>query len=248
MQFAAIFPMTALGWIVVRRFSQALSISENYNKELTTKIQEAHSELKSGFDKLRQYENEKAINSERERVMRDMHDGVGAHIVSTLAMIEVGKFDQQEISSSLKDALNELRNIIDSLDPLANNVLSILASVRERFETRLNKANIKLIWRLSEKDIYPDLSPESALHFMRFLQEALTNVVKHAAATTICISTTDINGHLSITIQDNGSMITNDKTTGRGLQNMKQRATFLNASFSIENVGDGTVVKLDFKL
>lgn len=246
-QYGAILPISSLGWIIILRFSRALIVSNNYNTELALKINEKHHELKQSFEKLNQLEKEKAISAEQERVMRDIHDGVGAHIVSTLAMLEVSpSLKKSDISAGLKDALNELRNLIDSLDSLTNDIPTILAILRERFESRFNKANISIIWKLQVPGNHPKLSPEFALHLIRILQEILINVIKHANATTISIAIEDMDNRPVIRILDNGSGFDENETHGHGIKNMKYRANLINVQLKLQSSKKGTEVILRF--
>ena len=251
MQYGPLFLLMALGWIVIHRFVNALSISENYNKHLSENIRKKHDELEKNYNKLKQLNDEKIINDERERVMQDIHDGVGAQLVSTLAMVESGNVNEQVISESLKDTINELRNIIDSLDPTANDVASVLAIIRERMQYKLEKANIKIHWLVGDIDSFPCLSPEKSLHILHIFQEAISNILKHASANNIYISTgivTDTFGtdKPAVIISDDGVGYDKWNNQGRGINNMFARAEKIKAAISIENTSQGTDVKLMF--
>lgn len=208
-----------------------------------------------------------AISTERERLQREIHDGVGGQLVSTLAILEKGNFRSEDIMDSVKTSLDDLRLILSSLEPASHegDVLGILATVRERLEYRLLQAGIVLKWDVEDIPGVQDFDSEQALHLMRILQEAITNVVKHAQATEITVScAVELRNNTSgigIQISDNGvgsggrDVDTNkngvdsnknieEPKSGFGVKNMKLRAEFLHGELSVDNHRSGTTVHL----
>lgn len=192
-----------------------------------------------------------AISSERERLLREIHDGVGGQLVSTLAILEKGDFRSEDIMDSVKTSLDDLRLILNSLEPVANqgDVLGILATIRERLERRLSQAGIQLRWAVNDIPVVENFGSEQALQLMRILQEAITNVVKHAKATEITLTCTEEmrNGKAGISIQviDNGiGSVEPQSTSGYGIRNMQQRAEMLNGALTVEQDKNGSTVKL----
>ncbi len=196
-----------------------------------------------------------AISSERERLLREIHDGVGGQLVSTLAILAKGNFKNQDIMDSVKTSLDDLRLIISSLEPASHqgDVLGILATVRERLEHRLLQAGIKLRWKVKDIPSVEGFDSEQALHLMRILQEAITNVVKHANATEIILSceSLDYEGNTGIAIQviDNGVGSVNQQSpSGYGIKNMQRRMEFLRGILSFQQQLEGSTVSLWFPL
>ncbi|MGH1471505.1 MAG: ATP-binding protein [Cellvibrionaceae bacterium] len=192
-----------------------------------------------------------AIISERERLLREIHDGVGGQLVSTLAILAKGNFKNQDIMDSVKTSLDDLRLIISSLEPASHqgDVLGILATVRERLEHRLLQAGIKLRWKVQDIPVVEGFDSEHALHLMRILQEAITNVVKHANATEIVLSCEPLvhEGKSGITIQltDNGvGSASQNSSSGYGIKNMQRRIAFLQGTLSFYQKQAGSTVSL----
>lgn len=188
---------------------------------------------------------ETAIARERERIMRELHDGMGAQLVSAMAMVRHKAPTTEELLDVLGDALDEMRQVIDSLDPDAGDLGTLLATLRMRLEPRLSRQHIRFVWRLANLPEV-ELRPEARLHVLRLVQEAITNVLKHAEARHITVSTLPSEDALTVEIADDGVGFEPDAVQARrGLPGMRRRAEALGAALSIESApGQGTRVRL----
>jgi len=246
LQFAGILPMTALGWVVVQRYSQALKISNNYNEELAFKVEEKHHELKVSFDKLNKFEQDKTLSKERERIMRDMHDGIGGQLVSIITSLQEETGDVfKKVKEKVQLSLVDLRFVIDSLDPLINDLPTLLGMMRMRMEDELNSANMELEWAVTELPDIVDMSPQRSLHVMRIVQEAMTNSIKHSKSDKLKVATGVIDNKVFVDIIDYGEASKKISTNiSRGIKNMQYRAEQLGAKLAISNESSGTSVRL----
>jgi signal transduction histidine kinase len=240
--------MLATAWTMLADLAAGLNEAERLNRELEARVREKHAELEQNYVRLRELERERAVADERDRIMRDMHDGMGGQLVSTLAMVESGRFTHEGVTVALRDALDDLRLVIDSLDPMEGDLLTILGTLRARLEPRLSRHGIRFDWRVADVPALPDLTPERVLQVLRIVQEAITNVVKHAGARTITVSTgrEDVGGapHVFVEIRDDGRGMDGHTPLGRGLANMGRRARALGAALSVESGATGTAVRL----
>ncbi len=212
--------------------------------EATQSINETVQELANKNDELEKTKQEalrlersKAIADERSRIMRDMHDGIGGQLVASLALIELEPDNEvtKNITSILSDCLDDFRLIINSLNIQSNTLPALLADFKYRINRKLDKMGINLTWEL--KDI-PDnvvIEPQQSLHILRILQEAFTNILKHANASKIHISAHNIGGKIHIEIKDNGRNTSqNDAKAGHGISNMKWRANELSGELEVK--------------
>src|SRR5262249_61208883 len=87
------------------------------------------------------------VAEERDRIMRERQEGVGGQRVSTLAMGESGRFGPEAVADALHGALDDMRLVIDSLEPVEGDLLAILGAARERLEPRLRRHGISFDWR-----------------------------------------------------------------------------------------------------
>jgi len=239
------------GFVLLYRFASALHFAENLNITLEQRVAEKSRELEHNYKQLSQYESQQAISEERQRIVRDMHDGVGGQLVSTLTAIDSGETDPAQIAQALREALNDLRLTIDSLDPQINNLSQLLGLLRGRLEQQLAHSSISLQWQVRPLPNWLDLGPQNALHTLRIIQEAITNTLKHAKASRIRVRTGTLEQHdpprLFIDIDDDGcGMNTQHSNGGRGLQNMQLRAQKIGAKLIINSDRSGTCLRLLF--
>jgi signal transduction histidine kinase len=154
-----------------------------------------------------------------------------------------------EVSEMLRNALDDLRLVIDSLDPIDCDLLAVLGSARARLEPRLSRHGLHMRWEVREVAGLPSFGPETALQVMRVVQEAVTNVVKHAGARTIVMRTgdgRDPEGRAAVYVEicDDGRGMRGDAPAGRGLASMTRRAGRLGGRLVIESSETGTTVRL----
>lgn len=111
--------------------------------------------------------------------LSDMHDGLGSSLNSALRVVEHGRMSTDKVAEILKDCLDDLNLTIDSMESVDADLLLLLASLRYRLDPRLESTGITLHWDIQ---ILPELDwidPRNALHILRILQEAFTNIIKH---------------------------------------------------------------------
>jgi signal transduction histidine kinase len=149
------------------------------------------------------------------------------------------------VAAALRECLDDLRLTIDSLEPTENDLLPVLGNLRYRLDKRLKQQGIDLDWRVSEVPKLACMTPQNVLHVLRILQEAFTNVLKHARASTVQVETgVDAPGeHVFIRVRDNGHGFTGDHA-GHGLANMRRRAQVIGGILQIHPSPSGTTLSL----
>lgn len=187
-----------------------------------------------------------AIVAERERILQDMHDGMGAQLITALRMARREDVDRMEVARSIEESLLDLRLIIDSLDLTEHDLLPLLGNLRFRLSPRLNALGIQLIWDVEPLPRLTYLTPESALAILRIVQEALNNAIQHARASCIRVSIKPDGAGAAIQIADNGHgfQVETSHTGARGVEGMRQRAHKLGARLDILSGDSGTRVCL----
>jgi signal transduction histidine kinase len=179
--------------------------------------------------------------------MQDMHDGLGSSLISALRVVERGHLDEAHIAQVLKGCIDDLKLAIDSMEPVEADLLLLLATLRFRLGPRLESTGIKLRWEVENVPALDWLDPRNALHILRILQEAFTNIIKHTRATEIRVATRVENDHVMVTIADNGqgfSVESKLKNGGKGLSNQLRRAESIGAEISWESTDAGTRMTL----
>jgi signal transduction histidine kinase len=243
--YSALPICVAIGWVLADRFVRSLNESEHLNAQLEARVAQKHAELEENYGRMHELEGQRAVAAERQRIMSDMHDGVGGQLISTLSLVEQGELSQAEVAAALRECLDDLRLTIDSLEPTEHDLLPVLGNLRYRLDERLKKQGIDLDWQVSEIPKLACLTPQNVMHVLRILQEAFSNVLQHARANRVRVETgVDPRGeNVYIRVRDNGTGFTDDRP-GYGLANMRRRAQAIGAQLRVEPSPTGTTLSL----
>lgn len=248
--FATVLVLLSFLFAVQRRYLAAIEQVEQVNAGLEERLAEREAELRANHERLRLVEREQALLLERQRLMRDMHDGLGSTLMSSLVLAEQGRLAQDAVAALLRECVDDLRLVIESLEPIEHDLVTLLASLRHRLGRRLEAAGLAMRWEVEDLPPLPWLNPPDALQVLRIVQEVLTNVLKHAAARTVRIATAQADGGVRVLIEDDGrGFEPGDAGGGRGLRHLAQRAARLGGRLAIDSApGRGTRVRLDLPL
>jgi signal transduction histidine kinase len=200
-----------------------------------------------------------AVLEERNRLAREIHDGLAqtlaflkmeaARMQGYVAKGEVRSVDNtlQACYQTLSEAYLDARQAIDNLRRVPDEKLvDWLDSTAGEFRA-LTGATVKF----SPLDFDYPFTPSVKAQLMRIVQEALTNIRKHAQACTVSISAFGREGVAIIEIQDNGKGFSPEdiQTSQYGLRSMRERAESIGADFQVVSTpGSGTVVRLQIPI
>lgn len=235
----------ALADAYFRTYDQLSSL----NADLERRVGERALELQRTHLRVRALERVTTLAGERERLMRDMHDGIGSQLMTTLDAVERGGHGADDVAAMLRDCIDDLRLMIDSLEPGEESLLVALANLRYRLEPRLAAAGIALDWQAHLRVCLQ--APGSVLQVLRIAQEAVNNVLKHARASRLRICTRADAGDLVLEVEDDAGGIDLAAAAepaasklGRGLGNMRSRAASLGATLHLSSTAQGTRLTL----
>lgn len=249
MPYATLLVFGAFLYAVLRRYAGAIEEVERINASLEQRLAERTAELERNHERLRQVEREQAMLLERQRLMRDMHDGMGSALMSSLVLVEQGRLDIPGVAAVLRECVDDLRLVIDSLEPIGHDLVTLLATLRYRLGKRLESAGLVLEWQVDDLPLLPWLDPTAALQVLRIVQEALTNVLKHARARTVRIEMRKEDDRVEVNVVDDGAGFDVDAMLergegGRGLRNLRKRAQQLGGDVSFSSQPGCTRVAL----
>lgn len=249
--YSAIVATVVFGAILIQRFVNAMSSAEDLNITLEQRVLKARKQIETQYTEMQALQQEQTLAQERERIMRDMHDGIGGHLVSCIAIVESQPHNTEAITDILRTSLLDLRLMIDSLEPSSKDILSMLAMLRERTEQQLKLVGILYHWKVKDLDTAIEYPPDTTLQLLRILQEAITNIVKHADAKVITVHTREetlpsaTEASVIVEIIDDGKGFdTAQQYSGYGISNMQKRADRINAFIDIESSANGTCFRL----
>lgn len=200
-----------------------------------------------------------AEERERQRIARELHDGVGQQLSAArlhLSALE-GTFDStqsQEESllsnaiSMMDDAVKEVRSVAHTM--LANALLKqgLAGAVRDFIQKINSSGLIRIELEISGLDRNLDPTLESML--FRIIQEIMSNVIRHSGANQVTIQLHRHETELVLMVEDNGvGFDVSAVSNGAGMQNMKSRVAYINGSFEVDSsTGKGTTISVEVKL
>jgi two-component system, NarL family, sensor histidine kinase UhpB len=192
-----------------------------------------------------------AQEAERGRIARELHDEVGQTLTGVLLQIEGlaasipdelrGQLD--ELRETARHGTEEVRRIARRLRPDALEELglqSALAALASAFERQVR---IPVLRRLVQTAA---VTPEEELVIYRVAQEALTNIARHAEATTVQLELRDSADAIVLAVRDDGQGLPDGAgTSSHGIRGMRERAMLIGATLSIESrLARGTAIEL----
>jgi signal transduction histidine kinase len=239
-----------MGGLLTVRFIRALRSLEDMNQTLEARVAEREKELAANYVRMFGLERENAAAQERQRIMRDLHDGVGSKLFVSLSRVERGAMEHGEIADALRGCIADMRLALDSLAPREQDFRSTLGNFLFRWRSQLLACGMRLTWDIAVPDAELQLSPHASLQLLRVAQEALTNVVKHAGASTVHVQLRLAQRELELEVRDNGigAAGVGEDSSGRGLTNMRSRAGELGGSVKVHGGSGGTRVTLQVPL
>ncbi|MCS6776520.1 MAG: sensor histidine kinase [Chthonomonadaceae bacterium] len=196
---------------------------------------------------------QQAVAEERARIAREIHDGLGHALVSGIVRLELcrrlmrhapeeAETILEEEVRALRTAWSEGRDLAFHLRPWETTDDDVVAALRRHVESFATRTGLAA--QLSAESGTLRLRPHVAFGLVRIVQEALTNVARHAQATQVHVILSVLpDRRVQCQIRDNGRGFIQDTASGMGLQAMHERAEELGGTCVVQSVpGGGTEV------
>jgi signal transduction histidine kinase len=195
-----------------------------------------------------------AIADERRRLRNELHDGLGPTLAAVASRIDMARLaGAPDDDGSLRTAreeitglLAEVRRLVHGLRPPALDDVGLVGAVRQLVD-RLRAPGLTVQLDVPERLDGLPAAVEVAAY--RIVSEALTNVVRHAAATKVGVSLARRGEWLVVEVADDGCGIEREAKAGVGLISLRERAIELGGSSAVaERTGGGTLVRAELPL
>lgn len=203
---------------------------------------------------LRELEKQRAIEQERNRISRDMHDEIGSGLTQIALMSELMQTQKKadtelrkdvgNISLSARKLVESMSEIIWALNPQNDTLENLLAYLREQTISYFEPFNIDYTICFPDEVPFVKLSNEQRRNLFLVAKEALHNALKHSEATNIRFSMNYKKDWLCFQISDNGKGfdVSKNKIASNGLRNMRKRMLGIDGTFDIETASSGTCI------
>lgn len=222
-------------------------------------IQMHHREKQTGAyqDQLLQQVSKTAAQEERNRLARDLHDSIKQQIFSITASVKAAQMRWEHDPAGVKQALEyiqryaqetqvEMQALLQQLRPAPLENVGLRAALLTQCEALHYRTGVQVTNSLTELPAYSDLPLGTQEEIFRIVQEAFSNIARHARASQVWLTISQRERVLHVTIRDNGSGF--DLTTtqhGMGIANMHERAQLLDSELLIKSIpGEGTTLTL----
>ena len=185
-----------------------------------------------------------AREEERRRLRRDLHDGLGPTLASLSQRIDAASSlvtQQPEeavallqtIKGQMRSTISDLRRLVYALRPPVLDEFGLISAIRDHTIPSQQSSGVHI--SLSAPEELPPLSAATEVAAFRIVEEALTNVVRHAQAQQcqICLELTDT-GELVMTITDNGKGLPQTYQASVGMHSMRERAEELGGRCTVQ--------------
>ena len=197
-----------------------------------------------------------AREEERLRMRRDLHDGLGPTLAALPLRIDTARTLMQadpaaadrvlvELKQQTQSAVQDIRQLVYALRPPALDQLGLVSALRD-LAARAPASGLDI--RIEAPDDLPALPAAAEVAIYRIVQEALTNVARHAHA-RLCVVRLTLGSGLTVEIRDDGAGLPASPRAGVGLQSMRERAEELGGECAIESApAGGTRVRVRLPL
>ena len=191
---------------------------------------------------------------ERTRISRELHDGLGQQLIAIKLQLEstskqnseVTKRTIEDVKVSFLTLIEEVREISNNLAPNVLSASDIDVAIKNLCLSMSKTTFIDVDF--SAYGEFNSLDNKLNSYIFRITQEGLNNAVKHSGADNIHVQLIRNDENIILVIEDNGKGFLFDSdfsSSGNGLNNMKERASLINASLDIETEPDeGTTIRL----
>jgi len=211
------------------------------------------------LDQLREFPRQilDAQEQERSRLSRDLHDEIGQDLTAIILAVthaqpgatSSAQRDLAAAEAMLQVLVRKIRRLAQDLYPATLNDLGLTTALSDLLGRFVPQTALQVEWRLP--DAAQRFPPEVEMAAYRIVQEALTNVVRHAAAQLVRVNVNAKADWLLIQVVDDGrgfDMATINPTESHGLSNMRERARLLSGTFSLETTPSGTCLEVELPL
>jgi signal transduction histidine kinase/ligand-binding sensor domain-containing protein len=210
-------------------------------------------------NRIRTLEKEKALEEERHRISKEMHDDLGAGLTQISLISEAakrrnkeGRFPREElndISETSKQLIENVSEIIWAMNPDFDTLSGMIAYLREQISKLLEYSGKKFHLQIPEDFVDINITNIRRKNILMLVKEAVNNAIKHSNASSVDITIVLKNNRFEIKITDDGNGFdVNKNSAGNGLKNYSYRSALLGGTAKVNSNEKGTEVYFDIPL
>ena len=245
--------LALMGIGMIGRLALALRTTRDMSSILKTRINAREAELLRSHLQIVQMEQLKARTDERERLLRDMHDGFLSTLSLTRTALAFEQTSTKQARQLVTECIDDLRLMLETSSNDKGALAHVLADFFYRFDRRIAGMGIELSLDIQLEGM-PLLDSATLLQVMRIVQEATNNAIRHSGARHLHIHTQwhESSRQLTLQVQDDGHGVepsdAHEKRTGRGLSNMRTRAQAIKGVLTLSSTEEGCCLQLQLRV
>jgi len=244
--YASVLFGLALGTVVMMRFREVSAQFRELMANMAAIVLQKEQEIEQSYRQTEQLVREQERSTERARILRDMHDGVGSHITTAIHQLQSGNAADGEVLRTLRDSLDQLKLTVDAISLPPGDITSMLANLRYRLEPRLKSSGIELQWDVDMLAPLVRLDDKRLRHLQYMVFEAIANVLQHAQASLLRIELrATAQGGARLRVIDNGCGFAPERIRNQGLRSLNERAASIDARLLVTSAAGNTVVEIE---
>ena len=228
---------------------------------LETKTAEHYKEISNARAELKQLSARlvEAQENERRSISRELHDEVGQALTGVLVEmanlsthirnrdLDAVAVKADEIKKLLENSISVVRNMALLLRPSMLDDLGLLPALQWHAREVSKRTGIRV--KVAAEQLFEDLPEEHKTCVYRIVQEALHNSVRHSGARNVRVAVSQEEGHLRLSIEDDGAGFNPQQERGLGLLGIQERVSYLGGRFQVDSApGRGAVLRVALPL
>jgi signal transduction histidine kinase len=244
--------LSTIAWLLAADYARAQHGLQQLNLDLDSRVRAREAQLQTSFEHQGRIESALAVAEERTRILRDIHDGAGSHLSTAIRLIEHGTAQPAAVAQTLREALDQLKLSIDTLNVLPGDVVALLANLRYRLEPRMADAGITLLWSIDALPPWPGGQRERAMQNLQFIMfEIVSNVLQHAHATALRVeaAVSNTGRTIRLTFADNGKGLAPSSSAVPPLiTTIRKRVAMIGATLDVADANPGLSLVIELPL
>ncbi|MGY0195866.1 sensor histidine kinase [Leptothrix sp. BB-4] len=240
--------LLVVGYILLVQHQGNVEAVREANTHLVRALREREAELALSHEEQRRLAQIEAARQERDRIYQDVHDGIGSRLITTLYSVREARPEGIDVEAQLQACIDDMRLVLYAHQEEDSDIQSCVFDYCLKLEAQLDGSELRISYDIDDGEPC-QLAPEVRVNVLRILQEAVSNCIKHAKATTLDVRLAFESGDLVLEVVDNGRGLLARPSghaggNGKGLPGLANRAAAIGGRCVVSDASPGTRVLL----
>ncbi len=240
--------LLVVGYILLVQHQRSVEGVNNANVVLKRTLAEREAELVASYEEQQRLAKVEAARLERDRIYQDVHDGIGSRLITTLFSVRESGPGAIDVEAQLQACIDDMRLVLYAHQDEESDLQSCVFDYCLKLEAQLEGSALQLTYDIDDGEPL-HLPAAVRINVLRILQEAITNCIKHAGASSLEVSLRIDATQLVLDVVDNGRGMDARPVrpaggNGKGIPGLTCRATAIGGQCVVSAASPGTRVRL----